>query len=332
MPLLEEVYPFHHLFSGWRLPATGVWKSMTMQLRCCGCACRALQAPTKYACAPLATSSQPRSAVGLAFDPLHRRRLVRAAAAASSEPSPTEEQPYNPDLDSVALPDNFCIIESPESVKDFASLQLDDIEKNIQSRRNKIFLLMEEVRRLRIQLRLQGGEETKEALLEQEEYPSTIPFFPPITEKTIQLYYRLYAVAVSGIIFFGSILAPILEVKLGIGGSSYYDFIRSVHLPTQLAEVDPIVASFCGGSVGVLTALLIVEANNTKMQTKRRCVYCEGTGYLTCGCCVGRGAVAGTLCANCAGTGKVMCTSCLCTGKKLATEHDPRVDPFQLGG
>lgn len=27
---------------------------------------------------------------------------------------------------------------------------------------------------------------------------------------------------------------------------------------------------------------------------------------------------------------QVMCTSCLCTGKKLATEHDPRVDPFTL--
>ncbi len=161
-----------------------------------------------------------------------------------------------------------------------------------------------------------------------------------------------------------------------------------MHLPTQLAEVDPIVASFCGGGVGVLTALLIVEANNAKMQArrwrcllarglvqdgldvalpalhlsnksgrphppthplllpphptptltptstpqeKRRCIYCEGTGYLTCGSCVGLGATAGELCANCAGTGRVMCTSCLCTGKKLATEHDPRVDPFTLG-
>lgn len=68
------------------------------------------------------------------------------------------------------------------------------------------------------------------------------------------------------------------------------------------------------------------------MQEKRRCIYCEGTGYLTCGSCVGLGASgAGELCANCAGTGRVMCTSCLCTGKKLATEHDPRVDPFTLG-
>jgi hypothetical protein len=30
--------------------------------------------------------------------------------------------------------------------QDFAALQLDEIEKNIASRRNKIFLLMEEVR------------------------------------------------------------------------------------------------------------------------------------------------------------------------------------------
>lgn len=39
-------------------------------------------------------------------------------------------------------------------MQDFANLQLDDISKNISTRRNKIFLLMEEVRRLRIQQRL----------------------------------------------------------------------------------------------------------------------------------------------------------------------------------
>jgi hypothetical protein len=42
-------------------------------------------------------------------------------------------------------------------------------------------------------------------------------------------------------------------------GSSYLDFIRGMHLPAQLAEVDPIVASFCGGAVGVVSALLLVE-------------------------------------------------------------------------
>ena len=33
---------------------------------------------------------------------------------------------------------------------------------NISARRNKIFLLMEEVRRLRIQQRIKGGEKTRE--------------------------------------------------------------------------------------------------------------------------------------------------------------------------
>ena len=46
------------------------------------------------------------------------------------------------------------------------------------------------------------------------------------------------------------------------------------HLPAQLAEVDPIVASFCGGAVGVLSTLMLVEANNSKMQAANRCIYC----------------------------------------------------------
>jgi hypothetical protein len=97
------------------------------------------------------------------------------------------------------------------------------------------------------------------------------------------------------------------------------------------AQVDPIVASFCGGSVGVLSALLVVEVNNVKKQQASRCLYCEGRGYLACGACCGAGRdqeSGGAQCAFCAGTGKVMCTSCLCTGKQMATEHDPRIDPF----
>lgn len=57
-------------------------------------------------------------------------------------------------------------------------------------------------------------------------------------------------------------------------GTTYADFIRNVHLPSQLAAVDPIVASFCGGAVGVLTTLLLVEMNNSEMQAKNRCIYC----------------------------------------------------------
>lgn len=55
--------------------------------------------------------------------------------------------------------------------------------------------------------------------------------------------------------------------------------------------MDPIVASFCGGSVGVLSALLVVEINNIRKQQRNRCHYCDGTGYLSCGNCVGTGYV-----------------------------------------
>lgn len=40
---------------------------------------------------------------------------------------------------------NFCIIEGPETIEDFVQMQLQEIQDNIKSRRNKIFLLMEEV-------------------------------------------------------------------------------------------------------------------------------------------------------------------------------------------
>ncbi|KXZ44851.1 hypothetical protein GPECTOR_61g804 [Gonium pectorale] len=226
--------------------------------------------------------------------------------------------------------ENFCIIENSETVKDFANLQLDEISQSIQARRNRIFLLMEEVRRLRIQQRLKGGDDSKEAELSQEQFVSALPFLPPLSQKTLNSYYTAYASMVAGIIAFGALVAPILEVKLGLGGTSYLDFVQSMHLPNQLAQVDPIVASFCGGAVGVLSALLVVEINNVEKQTKNRCFYCEGTGYLMCGHCVGSGIDPATkeLCPYCAGSSKVMCTSCLCTGKQLATEHDPRIDPF----
>ncbi|GKV17493.1 hypothetical protein SLEP1_g27993 [Rubroshorea leprosula] len=39
----------------------------------------------------------------------------------------------------------FCIIEGPETVQDFAKMEMQEIQDNIRSRRNKIFLHMEEV-------------------------------------------------------------------------------------------------------------------------------------------------------------------------------------------
>lgn len=49
-------------------------------------------------------------------------------------------------------------------------------------------------------------------------------------------------------------------------------------LVSNCSQVDPIVASFSGGAVGVISALMIVEINNVKQQEHKRCKYCLGTG------------------------------------------------------
>ncbi|KAK7345315.1 hypothetical protein VNO77_15917 [Canavalia gladiata] len=249
-------------------------------------------------------------------------------------------------------PSNFCIIEGPETVQDFVQMQLQEIQDNIKSRRNKIFLLMEEVRRLRVQQRLRSvrkavSEEVEEEANEMPDIPSSIPFLPHVTPTTLKKLYLTSVSFISAIIVFGGLIAPTLELKLGLGGTSYEDFIRSMHLPLQLSQVDPIVASFSGGAVGVISVLMLIEANNVEQQEKKRCKYCLGSGYLACARCSASGvclnidpiSVSNTSvrplqvpttrrCPNCSGAGKVMCPSCLCTGMMMASEHDLRIDPF----
>lgn len=244
---------------------------------------------------------------------------------------------------------NFCIIEGPETVQDFVQMQLQEIEDNIRSKRNKIFLLMEEVRRLRIQQRIKSRKVVDETHVDENEMPeipSSIPFLPHMTPKTLKQLYLTSFSFISGILVFGGLVAPTLELKLGLGGTSYEDFIRNMHLPMQLSQVDPIVASFSGGAVGVISALMLLEINNVERQEKQRCKYCHGTGYLACARCSASGLCLSaepiitsasigplrmpttTRCPNCSGAGKVMCPTCLCTGMMMASEHDPRIEPF----
>ncbi|CAL5404799.1 unnamed protein product [Camellia sinensis] len=280
----------------------------------------------------------------------------------ASEP---EASSFAPSIDSDSNDINapgFCIIEGPETVRDFAKMELQEILDNVRSRRNKIFLHMEEVRRLRIQQRIKSAELgilKEEQENELPDFPSFIPFLPPLSSANLKLYYASCFSLIAGIILFGGLLAPILELKLGLGGTSYEDFIRSLHLPMQLSEVDPIVASFSGGAVGVISALMVVEINNVKQQEDKRCKYCLGTGNRNASVIsmekkwnfVPRLECSGALvliepestvnardqplsppkterCSNCSGAGKVMCPTCLCTGMAMASEHDPRINPF----
>lgn len=106
-------------------------------------------------------------------------------------------------------------------MQDFAGYDSQEIQQSIQTRRTRIFLLMEEVRRLRIEQRLkvggimlsmqshawpthgrptqtkpclqmfaQGGDVSQAQELAQEKFNSALPFLPPLEEKTLFNYYR----------------------------------------------------------------------------------------------------------------------------------------------
>ncbi|CAL1390928.1 unnamed protein product [Linum trigynum] len=102
--------------------------------------------------------------------------------AAESDNTPPPPLPYTfaasvDAADSAAA--GFCIIEGPETVQK----ELQQIQANIRSRRNRIFLHIEEVRRLRIQQSIKSAElgisdgEPETDLLD---FPSSIPFLPPL--------------------------------------------------------------------------------------------------------------------------------------------------------
>ena len=65
----------------------------------------------------------------------------------------------------------------------------------------------------------QGSGPTQEEEIQEERYPSAVPFLPPLSASTVKYYYQFYAFAVGTIILFGGLLSPALEVNLGLGGS-----------------------------------------------------------------------------------------------------------------
>ena len=64
----------------------------------------------------------------------------------------------------------------------------------------------------------QGGERTREEEVAEEEFPSAIPLLPPLTKDTWDDYLKMYASSVGLLILFGGLVAPALELRMGVGG------------------------------------------------------------------------------------------------------------------
>ena len=85
----------------------------------------------------------------------------------------------------------------------------------------------------------QGGEKTAEEEVGEERYPSVVPFLPPLTDATIREYFRFYIASVGTLVLFGGLLAPMLEVRLGLGGARPAERgDLPVYRPARLVGVD----------------------------------------------------------------------------------------------
>jgi hypothetical protein len=65
----------------------------------------------------------------------------------------------------------------------------------------------------------------------EEQYLSALPFLPLLSEQTLNTYYTYYALFITGVIVFGGVLAPMLEVKLGLGGTVKALILRRICQP-----------------------------------------------------------------------------------------------------
>lgn len=182
------------------------------------------------------------------------------------------------------VPSSYTIADSPDALKDFSELQsmMDEIQKNIVARQDKISLLTEEVKLLKgrmgmaesrmnsrgwsfdsngssqqaglILSKLQNGDMSA-AIGQDASFVEQL-----LSDKALQSSTASYALAVAAVVFTGGVVAPVVEEKLGLGAAAYYDYIASQDLPVTLAEVDPVTSAVSGGAVGVLTAQLLDEA------------------------------------------------------------------------
>eukprot|EP01026_Neomeris_dumetosa_P050419 TRINITY_DN4421_c0_g1_i11.p2 TRINITY_DN4421_c0_g1~~TRINITY_DN4421_c0_g1_i11.p2 ORF type:complete len:291 (-),score=14.07 TRINITY_DN4421_c0_g1_i11:447-1319(-) len=251
-----------------------------------------------------------------------QQKLFRTAAKWSSDDEHQDEMHSEGDQPREKYVEFLKQLERQQSLRDFRSQSIEELRRNMIARKNHMFLMIEEMRRLRIQKELkeqqQQGHDQQDHSTEQY-YHSSVPFLGDIlTERNLKKYYMVYLIGVIGAILFGGLIVPVLGIKLGLGGVSYREFIASLHLPRQLANVDPVAAAFSGGVVGVLSAVLVIEANNIKEQKDTLCPYCQGKGYLPCGQCLG--GEHHHECSTCQGTGLVMCQACLFTGKQMVTK------------
>ena len=86
-------------------------------------------------------------------------------------------------------------------------------------------------------------------------------------------------------------------------------------------NVEGISEAFVGGTVGVMSVMMMLELKKKEDLSLESCPYCMGNGEILCAACCGCGNQANAQCRTCGGIGLVTCINC---------KGDGRITPILL--
>lgn len=112
----------------------------------------------------------------------------------------------------------------------------------------------------------------------------------------------------------------------------YFSKLKYVHQYQVLPRTKPLMSvddtilegiseAFVGGTVGVMSVMMMLELKKKEDLSLESCPYCMGNGEILCAACCGCGSQASHPCQTCGGIGLVTCINC---------KGDGRITPILL--
>lgn len=103
---------------------------------------------------------------------------------------------------------------------------------------------------------------------------------------------------------------------------------------------DGAIKGIAGGAIGVLGTVGVALTRKKEVKDRLKCMYCDGTGQITCGRCLGTGVRRFTnsdgvdmteVCPNCEGKGTIMCINCQGSGRSVPDDIFDRLGDEEQG-
>lgn len=96
----------------------------------------------------------------------------------------------------------------------------------------------------------------------------------------------------------------------------------------QMTISDAAKAGLQGGTIATLGAISTFLFRKSEIKDRLKCIYCEGSGQITCGRCAGQSAAG---CETCSSAGTVVCINCQGSGRAIPEDLFRRLGDSEQG-